>query len=174
MPPTKIIYISFAIQGNWSSTRALQYAWYTALFQSMDPPGSSKSDFALSDLGACSSTGSWGRSSGKNVSDFLQGRPPVGVAVPGYFVLPTSPPPMDSLASPLNSLLLSSTSELTSCLAPDPAVFSCGSLVTAVADVQDQAKPWGWLCPLQETTPATQVRHLELMLSDGSCFIKMY
>ena len=81
---------------------------------------------------------------------------------------------MDSLASPLNSLLLSSTSELTSCLAPDPAVFSCGSLVTAVADVQDQAKPWGWLCPLQETTPATQVRHLELMLSDGSCFIKMY
>ena len=85
-------------------------------------------------------------------------KPPPGVAVPGFFVLPTSPPPMESLGSPLDSLLLSSTRELTSTLALDPAVLSCGSLLTAVTEVKDQARPWGWLCPLQETTPPTQVR----------------
>ena len=65
---------------------------------------------------------------------------------------------MESLGSSLDSLLLSSTRELTSTLAPDPAVLSCGSLLTAVTEVEDQARPWGWLCPLQETTPPTQVR----------------
>ena len=66
---------------------------------------------------------------------------------------------MESLGSSMSSLLLCSTRELSSSLATtDPAVLSCGSLLTAVAEVQDKTKPWGWLCPLQETDPPTQLR----------------